>query len=43
MAVYHQVRKRYTRTMPTTRPRYQVTETDARAHALEHAEQEWPC
>ena len=37
MAVYHQVRKRYTRTMPTTRPRYQVTETDALAHALELA------
>lgn len=28
--------------MPTTRPRYQVTETDALAHALELAEQEWP-
>ena len=42
MAVYHQGRKRYTRTMPTTRPRYQVTETDALAHALELAEQEWP-
>lgn len=29
-------------TMPTTRPRYQVTETDALAHALRLAEQEWP-
>jgi hypothetical protein len=28
--------------MPTTRPRYQVTETEALARALELAEQEWP-
>lgn len=28
--------------VPTTRPRYQVTETDALAHALRLAEQEWP-
>lgn len=28
--------------MPTTRPRYQVTETDALAHALRVAEQHWP-
>lgn len=28
--------------MPTTRQRYQVTETDALAHALELAELEWP-
>ena len=28
--------------MPTTRPRYQVTETDAVAHALDIAAREWP-
>ncbi|WP_405218616.1 hypothetical protein [Agrococcus sp. Ld7] len=28
--------------MPTTRPRYQVTETDALAQALRVAEQHWP-
>lgn len=28
--------------VPTIRPRYQVTETDALAHALRLAEQEWP-
>lgn len=28
--------------MPTIRPRYQVTETEALAHALRLAEQEWP-
>lgn len=28
--------------MPTTRPRYQVTETEALARALAFAEQEWP-
>lgn len=28
--------------MPTTRPRYQVTETDALARALELAERQWP-
>lgn len=28
--------------MPTIRPRYQVTETEALAHALQLAEQEWP-
>ena len=28
--------------MPTTRPRYQVTETDEVAHALEAAERRWP-
>jgi len=28
--------------MPTARPRYQVTETDDVAHALEAAERRWP-
>ena len=28
--------------MPTTRPRYQVTETDAVARALDRAAREWP-
>jgi hypothetical protein len=28
--------------MPTTRPRHQVTETDAVAHALDLAEKHWP-
>ena len=28
--------------MPTTRPRYQVTETDAVARALDMAAREWP-
>lgn len=28
--------------MPTTRPRYQITETDEVAHALEAAERRWP-
>ena len=28
--------------MPTTRPRYQVTETDEVARALEAAERRWP-
>ena len=28
--------------MPTARPRYQVTETDEVAHALDAAERRWP-
>ena len=28
--------------MPTTKPRYQVTETPAVAHALDVAERRWP-
>ncbi|MDQ3454794.1 MAG: hypothetical protein M3513_04880 [Actinomycetota bacterium] len=28
--------------MPTARPRYQVTETDAVARALDRAAQQWP-
>src|SRR5690554_1184335 len=32
----------YTRGMPTARPRYQVTETDAVARALDTAAQLWP-
>ncbi|TXK18520.1 hypothetical protein [Homoserinibacter sp. GY 40078] len=28
--------------MPTQRPRYQITETDEVAHALEAAERRWP-
>ena len=32
----------YTSAMPTTRPRYQVTETDAVARALDLAAREWP-
>jgi hypothetical protein len=28
--------------MPTTRPRYVLTETDELAQALEHAAQRWP-
>jgi len=28
--------------MPTTRPRYQVTETDSVAHALDLAARRWP-
>jgi hypothetical protein len=28
--------------MPTTRPRYQITETPAVAHALDVAAQKWP-
>jgi hypothetical protein len=28
--------------MPTARPRYQITETDDVAHALEAAERRWP-
>ena len=28
--------------MPTTRPRYQITETDEVARALEAAERRWP-
>ena len=32
----------YTRVMPTARPRYQVTETDEVARALDAAERRWP-
>lgn len=32
----------YTRAMPTTRPRYQVTETDEVARALDAAQLRWP-
>lgn len=34
--------RRYTAVVPTNRPRYQVTETEALARALELAEQQWP-
>jgi hypothetical protein len=40
--VYHRLRQWYTRDMPTARPRYQVTETESVAHALDVAARRWP-
>lgn len=40
--VSHLASQWYTWPMPTTRPRYQVTETQVVAHALDIAAQRWP-
>jgi hypothetical protein len=40
--VYHLTIEWYTSGVPTTRPRYQVTETPAVARALDRAEKRWP-
>ena len=40
--VYHRCGRWYTRGMPTTRPRYQVTETPEVARALDRAAERWP-
>jgi len=42
MAVYHRTVRWYHAFMPTRRRRYQVTETDAVARALEEAARRWP-
>jgi len=41
-AVYHRNGRWYTDDMPTARPRYQVTETESVAHALDLAARRWP-
>lgn len=41
-AVYHRTLRWYHSYMPTHRRRYQVTETDAVAHALDTAARRWP-
>ena len=40
--MYHQGHPWHTCVMPTTRPRYQVTETPAVARALDLAAKRWP-
>ena len=40
--VYHFTTRWYTCVVPTTRPRYQVTETPAVARALDRAAKRWP-
>lgn len=40
--MYHLIHKWYTLLMPTTRPRYQVTETPEVAEALDRAAKKWP-
>ena len=40
--VYHQKPRWYYLLMPTSRRRYQVTETDEVAHALDEAAKHWP-
>lgn len=40
--VYHQILGWYTEVMPTVRPRHQITETPAVAHAIDLAAQRWP-
>lgn len=40
--VYHLLAQWYTRAMPTTRPRFQVTETPEVARALDRAAVRWP-
>jgi hypothetical protein len=40
--VYHFESWWYTHLMPTTRPRYQVTETPAIARAIDRAAMRWP-
>jgi hypothetical protein len=40
--VYHPHARWYTPGVPTSRPRYQVTETDEVARALDAAERRWP-
>jgi hypothetical protein len=40
--VYHLTSRRYTSSVPTTRPRYQITETPAIARALDVAAHRWP-
>jgi hypothetical protein len=40
--VYHLIVQWYTYRMPTTRPRYQVTETATVARALDRAAMRWP-
>lgn len=40
--VYHSCWWWYTFGMPTTRPRHQITETPAVAHALDAAARQWP-
>jgi len=40
--VYHRRVQWYTRWVPTTRPRYQVTETPAVEHAIDVASRHWP-
>jgi|SRR5690554_3098928 len=41
-AVYHQASRWYHLFMPTARRRYQVTETEAVARALDEAARRWP-
>lgn len=40
--MYHHMPRWYTRGMPTTRPRHQITETPAVARALDDAARRWP-
>lgn len=40
--MYHYLHWWYTLDMPTTRPRHQITETQAVAHALDVAARRWP-
>ena len=40
--VLHQFIRCYTELVPTSRPRYTITETDEVAEALEAAAQQWP-
>jgi hypothetical protein len=40
--VYHFATRWYTCVVPTTRPRYQVTETPTVARALDRAAKRWP-
>ena len=40
--MYHFTTRWYTCVVPTTRPRYQVTETPAVARALDRAAKRWP-
>ncbi len=40
--MYHRLRQWYTSAVPTTRPRYQVTETPSVARALDLAAGRWP-
>ncbi|WP_145985226.1 hypothetical protein [Mycobacterium leprae] len=40
--MYYCAEKWYTYLVPTTRPRYQVTETPQVAHALDQAAKRWP-
>ena len=40
--MYHPCDRWYTGDVPTARPRYQVTETESVAHALDLAARKWP-